>query len=110
MDKWNMVQTAQELLWLLCDNWDRFGHEEELDDGVDKVVGRRTEGLGASRDGVSVDLLKVEFKLVCRITLPDRAKMIETEHLGLRDGNTVVGLAHYAFWQLVWKLREDDAT
>lgn len=109
MDKWNMVQTAHELLWLLCDNWDRFENGEELDEGVSKICGKRAEGLCASRYGVSVDLLKVEFKLVCRITPPDRSKMIETEHLGLRNENTLAELTHYAFWQLVWELRKEDA-
>lgn len=108
MDKWNIVQTAHELLWLLCDNWDRFENGEELDEGVAKVGGRRTEGLSASRDGVSVDLLKVEWKRVCRVTLPDGRK-IETEHLGLRDENMLADLTHYALWQLVWALREEDA-
>lgn len=107
MDKWNIVQIVQELLWLLCDNWDRFENGEELDEGVARVGGKRTEGLCASRDGVSVDLLKVEFKQVCRITFPDGRKL-EVEHLGLRTANTLADLTHYALWQLVWELRKED--
>lgn len=109
MDKWNMVQTVQALLWLLCNNWDSFLNCKELDEGVAKVGGRRTEGLSASKDGVCVDLLKVEFSHVCRITLPGRTRMIEVEHLGLMDGNTIVDLVHYAVWKTVWELRKEDA-
>ena len=102
MDKWNIVQTVQELLGRLRDSWDRMMAGGEPDEGVVKVGGRRTEGLEANEDGVTVTFLKVEWRHECRIALPDGRKL--DVEFAAREWDV-----EEALWQLVWELRKEDA-
>jgi hypothetical protein len=102
MDKWTTVKTAQNLLRRLQDSWDRMMDGGEPDEGVVKVGGRRTEGLEANEDGVTVTFLKVEWRHECRIALPDGRKV----DVGFAAREWDV---EEALWALVEELQKEDA-
>lgn len=96
-DKWVVVRAARRLLWLVRENWERLADGGVLDPGVSKVVGRRIEGLEAGQDGVVVTVLKIEWRQVCRVSLPGGDKL-EVDFAG-RDWSE-----DEVMWLLVGKL------
>lgn len=102
LDKWGVVRAARRLLWLLRENWERLADHGQLDPGVSKVVGRRTEGLEAGQDGVVVTVLKIEWRQVCSVALPGGDKL-EVDFAGRDWAEDDV------LWRLVGKLADQSA-